>query len=111
VKTNEAFKKGYARNWATHLQLMADICAGNDLSPAISLVDRSFSQRNRDKRLTAQGSMVMEHFPSNGISENTRPYLLPAMPQMPDKKTFDISRQDQETRGFFVEMRSSGGLC
>ena len=47
--------KGYDRHYAVYLQLMADICAGYDLSSAITLVDQSFSQRNRDKRLTNEG--------------------------------------------------------
>jgi hypothetical protein len=47
--------KGYERHWAVYLQLMADICAGNNLSSAITEVDQSFSQRNRDKRLTNEG--------------------------------------------------------
>jgi hypothetical protein len=47
--------KGYDCHWATYLQLMADICAGINISPAIALVDQSFSQRNRDKRLLGDG--------------------------------------------------------
>jgi hypothetical protein len=43
--------KGYDRHWAIYLRLMADICAGNDLGPVCALVDRSFAERNRDKRL------------------------------------------------------------
>ena len=46
---------GYDRHWATYLQLMADICAVNDLSSAVLIVDKSFSQRNRDKRLINDG--------------------------------------------------------
>jgi hypothetical protein len=46
---------GYDRHWATYLQLMADICAGNDLSSSIALVDQSFAQRNSDKRLIGDG--------------------------------------------------------
>lgn len=46
---------GYDRHWATYLQLMADICAGNNLSSALMTVDQSFSQRNRDKRLIGDG--------------------------------------------------------
>jgi hypothetical protein len=34
---------------------MADICAGNDLSSSVSVIDKSFSQRNRDKRLISNG--------------------------------------------------------
>lgn len=47
--------KGYDSHWASYLLLMADICAGNDLSSAIAIVDRSFSQRNSDKRLIGDG--------------------------------------------------------
>jgi hypothetical protein len=46
---------GYDRHWATYLQMMADICAGNDVSAAITKVDQSFSQRNHDKRLISDG--------------------------------------------------------
>jgi|GEM_PF-5295553 len=46
---------GYDRHWATYLRLMADLCAGNDASTAVALVDQSFSQRNRDKRLVSDG--------------------------------------------------------
>lgn len=46
---------GYDRHWATYLQLMTDICAGNDVSAAIATVEQSFSQRNRDKRLINDG--------------------------------------------------------
>jgi hypothetical protein len=35
--------------------MMADICAGNDVSAAITKVDQSFSQRNHDKRLISDG--------------------------------------------------------
>jgi hypothetical protein len=47
--------KGYDAHWATYLQLMRAICLGNDLSPAITLVDQSFSKRNTDKRLISDG--------------------------------------------------------
>jgi len=47
--------KGYDRHYAVYLQLMADICIGNELSSAITAVDQSFSQRNRDKRLINEG--------------------------------------------------------
>lgn len=46
---------GYDRHWATYLQLMANICVGNDVSAAIATIDQSFSQRNRDKRLINDG--------------------------------------------------------
>jgi hypothetical protein len=47
--------KGYDRHYAVYLQLMGDICTGHDLSSAITAVDQSFLQRNRDKRLTNEG--------------------------------------------------------
>lgn len=47
--------KGYERHLATYLQLMADICNGNDLSSAVAVVNQSFSQRNGDKRLIGDG--------------------------------------------------------
>lgn len=52
---NQRKYNGYDRHWATYLQLMADICTGNDLSSAITVVDQSFLQRNCDKRLIGDG--------------------------------------------------------
>jgi hypothetical protein len=47
--------KGYEKHWATYLQLMAAMCASNDLTAACAMVDESFAQRNHDKRLIGDG--------------------------------------------------------
>jgi hypothetical protein len=45
--------RGYEKHWATYLELVAALTAGDDTVPALEACTASFTRRNRDKRLNS----------------------------------------------------------